>query len=258
MTDPAPAVPADWFRRAFGGDYLRVYRRRSDAAGRREAAFAAEALGLAPGDRVLDLACGAGRHTAPLVESGFEVVGLDLSRPLLGEARVRLAAVEGPSRGLVVGDMRHLPFARGFRAVLSFFTSFGYFSADGDDRRVLGEMARVTEPGGGLLLDLPDRETVIEGLVPRSEREEEGARIEERRWITPDGRRVEKEILVHRDGASERYHESVRLYRHDEIETKLAAAGWRVERRVGDFEGAPWEAGVGPRMITVARREDER
>lgn len=254
MTDPGePApVPADWYRKAFGGDYLRVYRRRSDEAARGEAEFAARELGLAPGDRVLDLACGAGRHSAPLAAAGCAVVGLDLSRPLLVEARARL----GTTVPLVRADMRGLPFAPVFAAVVSFFTSFGYFTEEGEDRRVLSEMARVVTAGGGLFLDLPDRETTIAGLVPESAREEDGRRIEERRWITADGRRVEKEIriLPGNGDAEERYHESVRLYSPEEISAALAATGWTIERTHGDHDGRPADPGRAPRWIVVARR----
>ncbi len=256
MTDPsASSVPADWFRHSFGGDYLRVYRKRNEAAAAVEAAFCATVLGLAPGDRVLDLACGAGRHAAPLAAAGLSVVGLDLSLDLLTEARGRL----GSAVPVVRGDMRHLPFAnRSFRALASFFTSFGYFTRLGDDARVLGEMARVVAPGGGMLLDLPDREATIGGLVPQSERTEGELQIFERRWISGDGARVEKEIRVvsgsKTEPTEERYHESVRLYRSAEINALLSAAGWLVEARFGNFEGDPWESGVGPRMINVLKR----
>ena len=249
------AVPADWFRHSFGGDYLRVYKKRNEAAAAVEAAFAATVLGLSPGERVLDLACGAGRHSAPLAGSGLSIVGLDLSADLLQEARERL----GPQTPVVRADMRHLPFASGsFRAIASFFTSFGYFTQPGDDARVLGEMARVVAPGGGLLLDLPDREATISGLVAESSRVDGDLQIAERRWMTDDGARVEKEIRIVSGAESsrreERYHESVRLYSAPELNALLAAAGWRIEARFGDFEGEPWQSGVGPRMITVVRK----
>ena len=245
---PSSPVPTDWFRTAFGGDYLRVYRRRNEAAGLQEAAFARRHLDLSAEDRVLDLACGAGRHSAPLAAEGLAVVSFDLSAPLLAEAAERL----GDRARLVRGDMRVLPFATGsFDAITSFFTSFGYFSTPGDDARVLAEMARVVRREGQLLLELPDRETTVNGLVPASEREEEGRRIAERRWITADGARVEKEIVVTElsSGRSERNFESVRLYSASEIERLATAAGWRLAEWVGDFEGAVWSAGESPRMI---------
>jgi SAM-dependent methyltransferase len=253
VTDPAPGPDpsSDWYRSAFGPDYLRVYRARSAADAEGEARFAARALGLAAGDRVLDVACGAGRHSGALRAAGLRAVGFDLSAPLLAAARARL----GPGLPLVRGDMRALPFGAAFRAALSFFTSFGYFPAEADDRRTLAELARVVVPAGGLLLDLPDREATIARLVPRSEREEEGVRIEELRRLSPDRRRVLKEVRIRRSGGSEAWRESVRLYDSSEVERMLAGAGWRPTARHGDFSGAPWRSGEGPRMIIVARRE---
>jgi len=269
VPDPFPAVDPEWFCRSFRGDYLRVYRARSVEAAEREAGFARSSLGLAEGDLVLDLACGAGRHSAPLAAAGLRVVGLDRSRELLDAARLLL----GPAVPLVLADMRRLPFAACFRAVLSFFTSFGYFRDESEDLRVLAEMARVALPGGKLLLDLPDRETTIATLVPESERVEgDGLEIVQRRRITPDGRRVEKEIRVRhprtrgagddesRAGSErageERWCESVRLYARDEIVAALADRGWRATELFGDFCGTPWRPGSTPRMIVIARREE--
>ena len=263
MPEASP-VPSDWFSRAFRGEYLRVYRRRDDASGETEARFAREALSLVPGERVLDLGCGGGRHTGPLRAGGLEVVGLDLSPELLATARTR----PGWKSPLVRADMRALPFrSEAFAAVTSFFTSFGYFLAEGEDARVLAEIARVVVGGGRLLLDLPDREATIAGLVPRSEREVEGRSIRERRWITEDGRRVEKEILVTPGGAEgggdaefvpSRMFESVRLYSAEEIELLAERAGWRIARRWGDFDGRPWRSGEGPRLLMHLEREPSR
>jgi SAM-dependent methyltransferase len=269
VPEPLPRVDPEWYCRAFGGDYPRRYRARDARAAEREAEFARRALELRPGERVLDLACGAGRHLAPLAAAGLRVVGLDRSRPLLAAARSAL----GPAVPLLIGDMRRLPLAPVFRAVLSFFTSFGYFQDEAEDARVIAEWARVTLPGGGLLLDLPDRKATIASLVPASVRAEDGLEIAERRWISADGRRVEKEIRLRRSSATsamstapgacegaeeERFCESVRLYEHDEIEGALAAKGWREVSVHADFSGAPWRPGAGPRMIVVARREGMR
>ena len=243
-------VPERWFEEAFGVEYLRVYRRRDGHAARREAAFAREALELAPRARVLDLCCGYGRHIPPLVAEGLDVVGLDRSSPLLERAR----EVLGNSVPLVVGDMRRLPFARCFDAVLSFFTSFGYFRDEHENRRVLAEIARVLRPGGRFLLDLIDRRHLEATLVPQSTREEDGLRIEERRWLTAEPRRVEKELVIDDGTTPRRYFESVRLYGVDEARDALASAGLTLERSLGDFTGAPHRAGETPRMILIGRR----
>jgi SAM-dependent methyltransferase len=242
--------PGDWYRRAFGRFYLEVYAHRDDASAGAEASFALRALGVGPGARVLDLACGAGRHARSLAAQGARVTGADLSPELLSEAARR-----GGGPMFARADMRALPFRAAFDAVCLFFTSFGYFEERGEDERVLAEAARVLRDGGGLLLDLPARSRVIADLVPESEEAREGFRVVQRRWMTGDGLRVEKEVRV-LDGAGRpaaHWTESVRLYAPEEIEAMLRAAGLAVEARYGDLCGAAL-GGAAPRFVTVSRK----
>ena len=99
-------MPRAWYREAFGRHYLEVYAHRDDQSARREVAFAADALGLTPGDHVLDLACGAGRHSRALAAIGCRVAGMDLSPELLASAGAKAGGPE-----YVRGDMRSLPFS---------------------------------------------------------------------------------------------------------------------------------------------------
>jgi len=230
-----------WYERAFGQDYLTVYARRDVASAAADVTDVMDALGLAPGHRVLDLACGAGRYSGLFAAAGLDVVGLDYSKDLLATA-----AREVPAARFARGDMRRLPFSRAFDAVLMFFTSFGYFDTDDEHRRVLAEVARVLRPGGGFLLDYVRREAVIEGLVPESDEVRNGYRIRSRRRITRDGSRVEKDVdLTRPDGSSLTYTESVRLYDGEEVDGMLREAGFAA---VGRIEAEP------PRLLVTGRR----
>jgi len=99
-----------WYRASFGEDYLEVYAHRDDRQGSEQARAVVRLLGLAPGARVLDVACGAGRHAFALREIGIEVIGVDLSPALLRAAVRRARDAGASSGGFVRGDMRHLPF----------------------------------------------------------------------------------------------------------------------------------------------------
>jgi SAM-dependent methyltransferase len=239
----------DWYRRAFGRSYLEVYAHRDEPAAREEADFAVRCLRLPPGARVLDVACGAGRHARALFALGARVVGVDLSGALLAEASLR---GEGP--GLARADMRALPFGEAFEAVCLFFTSFGYFPEPAEDAGVLAETARVLRPDGALLLDVPNRARVMADLVPESVDVRDGRRVIQRRRMTTDGRRVEKRVrlLDAGDRLAVEWTESVRLYAPEEIEAMLGTAGFLVEGRYGDLRGSPFGAEA-PRFVTVSR-----
>jgi SAM-dependent methyltransferase len=104
--------------------------------------------GIAPGERVLDLACGTGNAALLAAAAGARVTGLDSAERLVGAARAR-AAAEGADADFVVGDALALPFADAtFDAVVSVF---GVIFAP-DPARALAEIVRVLAPGGRALL----------------------------------------------------------------------------------------------------------
>ncbi|WP_441248086.1 DUF4178 domain-containing protein [Kitasatospora sp. McL0602] len=112
--------------------------------------------------RLLDLACGTGRHAVPLAAAGYRVTGADLSADYLRQAGARAAAA-GRAVDLVRTDMRDLSvFPDGsFDAVTNLHTSFGFFHDAADDQRVLDEVRRVLAPGGRLLIDVINRDAFL-------------------------------------------------------------------------------------------------
>jgi SAM-dependent methyltransferase len=105
-------------------------------------------LGFEPGARVLDIACGTGNATIPLARRGGVVTGLDMTPPLLEEARAR-AAREGIDVRFDEGFAEALPYPdASFDVVVSMFgIMFSPFP-----ETVAAEMARVLRPGGRLAL----------------------------------------------------------------------------------------------------------
>lgn len=231
----------NWYETAFQREYLDLYYKRDDKSAKAEAEFTAAALGLREGSRILDIACGGGRHARALEALGHEVVGLDLSSDLLQEA-------DGVTR--VRGDMRALPFVGAFDAATSFFTSFGYFDEEGN-RAVLRTASNALRSGGVYLLDYLNAIVVRTGLVPEGEEERDGVKYSVRRRIEND--RVVKDVKIDRDGEALSYTESVRLYIHNELVEMLARAGLDVVKAYGDFDGSDYTTDA-PRCILVARK----
>ena len=241
---------APWYVAAFRGDYLAVYRHRDLDSARREADYLV-ARGV--GGTVLDLGCGYGRHVLALRERGVAAFGLDLSADLLREARRRPGSGALAGR-LVRADARAIPLRDGSAdAVVSLFSSFGYFE-EREDLAVLAAAARALRRGGRLVLDVMNPAVVRSTLVPESESEREGLRIAERRSLSAGGRRVEKEVRVTApDGRERAWRESVRLYEPRELDALLAATGFALERRDGGFGGEGYGSDS-PRQIVHARR----
>jgi len=156
-------VRAAWFTTFFDRAYVAQLREeKSPAQTRHEIDFILRALRPPRGARILDVPCGYGRHAAGLARRGFRVVGVDLSRAMLAEARRRF--VERPRLTFVRGDMRRIAFRAEFDAVVNLYTSFGYFTP-AQNRAVLRRLARALRPGGRLLID--HRDPVYDATLPR-------------------------------------------------------------------------------------------
>ena len=246
-------MPKPWYIDGFGRHYLELYAHRNE----REAAEAIallEGAGLSlAGRRILDLGCGAGRHLQILRRRGARAFGLDLSWPLLDEARRHT----GPGLALLRGDMRALPLRDAcLDAVLSMFTSFGYFHGDEENWRVLEEVARVLAPGGAFLFDFLNRRTVELRLQAASEKRG-------RRWQASESRRIEgdrviKAVEVREQGSGApplRYEESVRLFRPQEIRDRLGRLGFLEANAWGNYAGEVFDEASSPRFILFLRKK---
>jgi len=248
-----------WYKKTFGKEYLRIYNNRDEAAAAREVDFILGVLNPPRDAWILDLACGAGRHAFALAARGYNnVVGFDLSEELL-EVACKKARRENSSALFIRGDMRHLPFRTGFDAVLSMFTSFGYFEDDDQNAAVLKGISRALKRGGAFVIDLPNIRHVKANLVAESVGQHERGRLIQRRRFGKDNRRVEKQIIIQAAGHGEVLHEfteSVRLYSLEEITALLQSAGLRGDRCCGDFNGGEFGASS-PRMIIFGRKADE-
>lgn len=240
-----------WYKEWFGQDYLDLYAHRDEEEAERHVAFVLAHLGPAPPGRVLDLACGAGRHQLALARQGFQVVGVDLSLTLL--------ATPPRAAWKVAGDMRNLPFRdSGFCWVLNFFTSFGYFESERENFRVLEEMVRLLEPGGRFMIDFLNRERVLAELTARETQSIAGRDVSIERWYDPGSRRINKRMrLAGSGGRSTTYLESVRAYSSDEVTIGARWAGLEVDALYGDFTGESYQR-ESPRLIVVGHKPPPR
>ena len=234
----------EWFEEWFGEDYLRLYPHRDDADARRAVALICQTVGLQSGWRVLDVACGAGRHARAFTELGAVCFGLDLSATLLRLAR------QVTSAPLIRADMRYLPVRPGsMDLTVNLFTSFGYFERDAEHTAALQEMVSTVRSGGWFVIDFLNPAAVRRQLVPEETIEVSGQTVQVTRSVSADGRYVCKSI---RAPLGRRYMERVRLFEPDQISRMLETAGLRVRHRFGDYDATLLEPGS-PRTILMGQ-----
>ncbi|MFN8006348.1 MAG: class I SAM-dependent methyltransferase [Terriglobia bacterium] len=246
----------NWYEELFNQDYDRIYLRTFTAEkNRSEVDFIVSALTLSPGARVLDVACGHGRHAIELAKRGYTVVGIDLS-PRFIEMAKKAASEKGLSNvDFLTCDMRRFHFATPFDAAFLYFTSFGYFS-DEENKEVLKQVAQSLVKEGRLLIETVNRDWTIHRVENQPRRWDE---IEPDFFLLEDigfnahTSRIHTKRIIFDHGTPRSVEYDIKLYTHTELEDMLEAVGFQVIATYGNKDSSPY-AVSSPRMIIVAKR----
>ncbi|MPZ14607.1 MAG: methyltransferase domain-containing protein [Chloroflexi bacterium] len=248
-------MKVNWYEQGgiYGPDYMAIFPAEA-ASGASEAERAIRLLGLTGEERVLDVACGYGRHAVHLAGRGLRVFGLDINAYFLDVATQR-AADEAVGLCFVRGDMRLLPFREAFDAAVCLGGSFRQFASEEEDLALLEETARALKPGGKFLLDVANRDGMLSRFVGKDwDRLEDGTTVlHERRWDSLRGRLEGKDVVISPDGRQREYEHSMRLYGAPEIGSILRRAGFDVLALYGSLAGSAfgWDSA---RVNVVAQR----
>ncbi|MFL5898192.1 MAG: methyltransferase domain-containing protein [Solirubrobacterales bacterium] len=249
-------IPQDWYETAFTGMSAEMaWTERTGS----EIDRALTMLRPKGGERVLDLACGTGRHSLEMVRRGFSVVGVEIGPELVEIAR-REAEQEGLEATFVEADLRQLDYDAEFDVVLNLNDgAVGYFETDEENHRTFEVISRALKPGGKNLIQVPN---VLHAR----------AHLPQRSWI-PSSTMIE--LVEHRWNKKERYMEGAmipikfgeplenldkriefrqRLYTVDELREIYDSVGMTLER-VFHGNGRPKEPTDAQFEIFVAGRK---
>lgn len=245
-----------WYDEVFDGLYDQfTFHIFSESRNQQEAEFIRDVLELRAGDRVLDAACGHGRHAIPLAEYGINVTGVDITARYIDMAKK--AAGDLPAEFLVE-DLRTLKFRSRFDAAYSFFTSFGFYD-DHTNFDILWRLARALKLDGRLLIDTRNREHFGPGNSFQQEHfefEQDGkelALLTDSNIDYETGRvAVEMRLFGLEDGPKT-MNFSVRLYTMPELCWLMSQAGLEVIGKFGNSDGSVYSA-ISSRCIVVAQK----
>ncbi len=225
------------------------------------------------GGPILELACGTGRVTLPLVRVGHEVWGLDLSNEMLAELekKRRLLHPNIASRLHVIhGDMCRFDLDRRFRLILIPFRAFQALTTPKQQADCLASVRRHLAPDGFFIVDVfrpythldqswVQPETLVHDVVDP----ETGLRVrcyDHRRAIDVKDQIIYPNLVyrvIHPDGTEETIVESLALsyFYENQMRDLLCKAGFLIIEEAGDFAGNP--IGQGGEMIFLCRRGEE-
>ncbi|HLT24465.1 MAG TPA: class I SAM-dependent methyltransferase [Ignavibacteria bacterium] len=241
----------EWFSSKF---YLKLYRHRNDEDARNLVNLIQRTLPLKKDDRVLDIACGAGRHSLELARRGYKVTGFDLSSYLINEAR-KLCS-KAPEKDLhvdfLINDMRNFNFNEKFDLAVNLFTSFGYFEEDKENFSVIKNASDSIKKGAWFVLDFINKEHIIENIVPYSRNKIGDEVLHQRRKI--DGDFVVKDIRIISGSKELKYKEVLKLYSLSELKKAFNSFNLKIIKKYGDYFGNPYNLKESKRIILFAQK----
>lgn len=238
----------DWFESWFDSPYYHIlYQRRDHSEAEKFIENLLTYLNPPGLSRVLDLACGKGRHSQVLARSGLDVFGADLSPASIESAK----ELESGNLHFFVHDMRSPLQAPLYNYVFNLFTSFGYFEDRIDNLRVVQAVANGLSDNGFFIIDFLNAEKSINNLIP-----EEALILDEvffRIKRSFNGRQIVKEISFEDKGEKFLFEEKVQALTLEDFET-LLTDHFKTEAVFGNYDLAPFDNEESDRLILVLKK----
>ena len=201
-------------------------------------------LNIPEGGKILDLACGKGRHSIYLNTLGYTVTGVDLSANSIAHAK----QFENETLQFNVHDMSK-PYAQKFDAVFNLFTSFGYFEKEEDNLNTIKAIkADLNEFGFGVI-DFMNSEYVIDNLIAEDIKTVEGIDFKQKRSVVNGY--IIKDISFTVDNENYNFQERVRGFKLADFESLFNQAGVYLLDVFGNHKLQKFHAKQSERLILI-------
>lgn len=240
----------EWFETWFDSEYYhKLYQNRND----QEAEFflnnLLQHLNFSNNSRILDLACGKGRHAIYLNKKGFNVTGTDLSENSISTAK----EFESTALEFRVNDMRLPLSTEPFNAILNLFTSFGYFNSTDENLKVLESINQMLTSSGVFVIDFMNAKKVIDHLV-----KEEIKTIDDITFRL--SRSVEDGLIIKRiqfedQGKSFSFEEKVQALYLDDFEQLISKSNLKIDSIFGNYHLHPFDEKESDRLILIGSKK---
>ncbi|HUH73607.1 MAG TPA: methyltransferase domain-containing protein [Chitinophagales bacterium] len=245
MPDSTP-----WFEVWFDSPYYPVlYQNRNHDEARLFIDHLTEWLEIPKDSKVLDLACGRGRHANYLAEKGYQVVGLDISPKSIETAIKRY---QNSHLDFFIHDMRQAFRLNYFDYILNFFTSFGYFKQLKENQEVFSAIHKGLKPGGRAMIDFMNVEKVLNNIVDRETKEINGINFYIRRNVE-DGF-IKKTIKVDDGKKISFFKEEVQILKPVHFYQMIQDEGFKLIKEFGDYQLGPFDSKSSDRYILIIEK----
>jgi SAM-dependent methyltransferase len=216
------------------------------------------------GGPVLELACGTGRLTIPIAQSGVETVGLDQSASMLDHLRTK-AAQAGVEIPLVEGDCRELELGRKFALIFMAFNSMQHLHDFASLAALFGNVRKHLAPGGRFVFDVFNPSVAIlarDGTKRTREREYEdpdgkGTVALEQTMLYDDASQVNRIRWYFSRGDEKDFRVEdlhLRCFFPEELNLLVRSLGFEIESKLGSFDEKPFASGDAKQVVVCRVR----
>ena len=235
----------EWFASWFDTSYYHIlYKHRDDSEAQEFIRNIVSFLNIKKEDKLLDLACGKGRHSIFLNQLGYNVIGADLSKNSINIAK----EFENERLHFVEHDMRN-SFKTKFDVILNLFTSFGFFEDDNEDIKVLQNIKNGLNKNGIAIIDFMNAKKVIKQLVPEEIQQIDGITFNIKRYLKNGF--IIKEINFNADGEHHTFFEKVKCLDLTKINLYLDSVGFKIKHTFGNYQLNVFNEDTSDRLILV-------
>lgn len=233
---------ASWFDTSF---YHTLYKHRDDKEAQLFMTNLISYLKLKKGSKILDLACGKGRHSIYLNTLGFDVIGADLSQNSISFA----SKYENDMLKFIQHDMRD-ELNQKYDAIFNLFTSFGYFVDDLEDIKVLNNIKNgLKNENSFAVIDFINVHKAIKNLVPKETITRDGIQFNITRKV--ENGFIIKNIEVIENTKVYNYFERVKCLDFEKIQTYLKTVGLQVKAVFGDYNLQKYDGENSNRLLLI-------
>ena len=237
----------NWFNSPF---YHKLYFERDEKEAADFIVKLVQHLQPTPGCRMLDVACGKGRHSKTLASFGFIVTGIDISVDSISYAK----QFEKDNLEFFVHDMRLPAWGNYFDYAFNFFTSFGYFKTRREYDDAIRTIGQSLKPGGRFVIDYLNVHYAEQHLRQNEDKQIGETTYKIHRWH--DETHFYKKIVVTDPILKEplEYTEKVAKFSLGDFTEMLAYQGVQVQEVFGDYKFNSYDVRKTPRLIVVASK----
>ena len=200
-------------------------------------------------ERILDLACGKGRHSIYLNQKGFDVEGIDLSEQNIFHA----SQFKNDRLKFEVKDMRDVYKPNSFNYIFNLFTSFGYFDTKEANLNVINAAMTSLKKNGILLIDFLNPYVVINNLVKSESKTIENVNFNISRSFT-ENEYILKRIEVIDHSQKFEFYEKVKAIRRQDFLNYFDEMGIEVLDIFGDYQLNEYVMEASPRLIFIVKK----